>query len=381
MPERIYLDNNSSTPLDPIVSAYIVEMLPKLIGNPSSTHAYGRNIKSLITKSKDTIAEFLGVKTKELVFTSCGTESINIALNGIAGVKPKGHIITSVAEHACVIAVCKQLESVGHPVTYLPPGEVGAVAVDAVKAAIRPDTCMIALMAVNNETGVKTDISAIAAVAHAHGIPFVVDAVAQLGKEVVDIPVGVSAMAFSGHKVHALQGVGLLFVRVGTKLKPVIVGGEQELGRRAGTENVIGILSLGKAIEQLLDRPEKYYVKMADLRDSFESYLMEHLDNVVVNGMGSRISNVSNLSFGGVDGETLLMLLDKAGIAASHGSACSSGALEPSRVLTSMGLDVERVRSSIRFSFSRFNTHEEVEEACERIVRTITTLRTPNWCP
>lgn len=365
MPQRIYLDNNSSTPLDPRVCEHLKTLLPALGGNPSSTHSYGRAIKGLIAKSRDTIAAFLGVKPSELIFTSSGTESANLAIRGLAANRPKGHIITSGAEHSCVIAACKLLEVRGHAVTFLSPGEYGAVTPEAVKSALRPDTCLVALMAVNNETGVKTDISAIAKIAQQHNVPFFVDGVAQLGKEPVHIVPGITAMSFSGHKIHALQGIGLLYLRSGAKLQPLIVGGEQEHGRRAGTENVLGIISFGKAVELMEDSA---YEHIRQLRDHFEKGLGK-LDNVRINGEGSRVSNVSNLAFEGIDGETLLMQLDKAGIAASHGSACSSGALEPSRVLLSMGLPTERVTSSIRFSFSRLNTLQEVEAACQVITK------------
>ncbi|HEV8051675.1 MAG TPA: cysteine desulfurase family protein [Parachlamydiaceae bacterium] len=362
---RIYLDNNASTPLDPLVADFIVKNLPLLQGNPSSSHSFGQAARSLINKAKASISSFFGVKSSELIFTSGGTESVNIAIRGLISHKPPGHIITSSVEHSCVIAVCKLMEAQGYSVSYLPSGPLGAVQPDAVKAAIRPDTQLIVLMAVNNETGVKTDIQSIARITQEHRIPFFVDAVSQLGKEVILIPPGISAMAFSGHKVHALQGIGLLYLRTGTKLQPLIFGGEQEYGRRAGTENVLGILSLSKAMELL--SPAAYEgVKL--LRDRFESVLLKAIPGLLINGEGARISNVSNLAFPGVDGEALLMNLDRAGIAASHGSACSSGSLEPSRILLGMGLPLERVNSSIRFSLSRLTTAAEIEAACATII-------------
>lgn len=363
--QRIYLDNNASTPLDPAVADFIVKILPSLQGNPSSSHSFGQTARSLINKAKASIALFLKVKPTELIFTSGGTESVNMAIKSLVANKAPGHIITSAVEHACVIAVCKQLESQGYAVSYLPTGSVGAVQPEAVKAAIRPDTQLIALMAVNNETGVKTDIESIAQIAQERKIPFFVDAVSQLGKEEVRIPQGVSAMAFSGHKIHALQGIGLLYLRSGIKLKPLIIGGEQELGRRAGTENVLGILSLAKAVELLSPPP---YKTIESLRDRFEGVLLKEIPGLLINGEGLRVSNVSNLAFPGVDGEALLMNLDRAGIAASHGSACSSGSLEPSRILLGMGLPLDRVNSSIRFSLSRLTTAAEVDAACAIIV-------------
>lgn len=364
-PKRIYLDNNASTPLDPLVADCIVKTLPLLQGNPSSSHYFGQTARALINKAKALIASFLKVKSSELIFTSGGTESVNMAIKGLAANKAPGHIITSAVEHSCVIAVCKQLESQGYTVSYLPTGAFGAVQSEAVKAAIRPDTQLITLMAVNNETGVKTDIASIAQIAQNCRIPFFVDAVSQLGKEEIQIIPGISAMAFSGHKIHALQGIGLLYLRAGTKLQPLIIGGEQEYGRRAGTENVLGILSLAKAIELLLPAT---YERIQSLRDRFESILLKEIPGLLINGEGDRVSNVSNLAFPGIDGEALLMNLDRSGIAASHGSACSSGSLEPSRILLGMGFPLSRVNSSIRFSLSRLTTVAEIEAACAIIL-------------
>ena len=370
MPLKVYLDNNATTPLDPEISEFIIQKLPSLNGNPSSSHSFGRSVRVLISQARDSAAAFLRVNPRELIFTSGGTEGVNMGIRGLVGSKKSGHIITSAAEHSCVISCCKFLESSGFTVTYLNPGPWGAVTPE-VHAAIQPDTCLITLMAANNETGVKTDIEAIAAIAEVHSIPFFVDGVALLGKEPFTIPRGVSAMAFSGHKIHALQGVGLLFVRLGLKLTPLIIGGEQEFGRRAGTENVLGIISLGKALEILLKNLPETSAEILRLRNLFEGKLKKHIPNLLVNGDGPRISNVSNLAFPGIDGETLLMNLDRAGLAASHGSACSSGALEPSRILLSMNLPVERVNSSIRFSLSRLTTEADIETACKIIARSL----------
>lgn len=367
MTQRIYLDNNASTPLDPRLADFIVQTLPNLQGNPSSSHSFGQYTRGLISKARAVIASYLHVKTNELIFTSGGTESVNMAILGLVNKVP-GHIITSRVEHSCVIATCKQLEAFGYEVTYLPTGPMGAVSSESVQAALRPETQLVALMAVNNETGVKTDISTIAKITQQNRIPFFVDAISMLGKEEVVIPQGVSAMAFSGHKIHALQGIGLLFLRSGTKFHPLLIGGEHEYGRRAGTENLLGILSLAKAFEWLSMDGFKH---IQNLRDRFEKMLSKTLTNVVINGEGPRTSNVSNVSFLGIDGETLLLNLDRLGIAASHGSACSSGALEPSRILLAMGLPLDRVNSSIRFSLSRLTTEAEIDAACTIIIRLV----------
>jgi cysteine desulfurase len=372
MTQRIYLDHNASTPLDPRIANFITQILPHLEGNPSSAHHFGQQVRGLISQARSTLALYLNVKPSELIFTSGGTESVNNAILGLLAHRSPGHIITSAVEHACVIATCKKLETQGHRVTFLPVGSYGAVLPEDLLAAIQPDTQLIALMAVNNETGVKTDILSIADIAKKHAIPFFVDAISQLGKEEVFIPSGVSAMAFSGHKIHALQGIGLLFLRSGVKLHPLIIGGEQEYGRRAGTENVLGILSLAKAVELLSTASMKSIQK---LRMKFESTLLQEIPRVLINGEGPRTSNVSNLAFLGVDGETMLMNLDRVGIAASHGSACSSGSLEPSRILLEMGLPLMQVNSSIRFSLSRLTTAEEIDVACGIIIELVNKIQ------
>lgn len=369
--QSVYLDNNASTPLDPRIATFIADTLPSLVGNPSSTHTYGRRVRSLLTHARDAAASFLQVTPREVTFTSGGTESANLGIRGLVAQKKGGHIITSAVEHSCVIACCKQLEGCGFTVTYLRPGPWGAVTAEAVEAAIRSDTCLIALMAANNETGVKTDLTGVAAIAERHRIPFFVDGVALLGKERFLIPKGVSAMAFSGHKIHALQGIGLLYVRTGIKLQPLLIGGEHEFGRRAGTENVLGILSMGKAFELMSEECQASSERMFALRQQFEESLLKLLPQILINGEGPRTANVSNIAFPGIDGETLLMQLDRVGIAASHGSACSSGALEPSRILLNMDLPMDRVRSSIRFSLSRFTTEAEIAAVCHALIQLV----------
>jgi len=363
--KRIYLDNNAATALAPEVSNLIIDTLPNLQGNPSSIHKPGQIIRGLIAKARAEIASHLKVNSTEIIFTSGGTESVNTALRGLIYGKKTGHILTSVVEHPCVIETCKQLESEGHEVTYLPVGLHGAVLPEAVRKALRPDTQLIALMAANNETGVETDVESISKIALERKIPFFVDAVSWLGKAKVKIPQGVSAMAFSGHKIHALQGIGLLYLRSGVKLHPLLVGGEQEYGRRAGTENVLGIISFAKAISLITSESIE---EIRRLRDLFEKTLQEAIPGLLINGEGSRIANTSNLSFPGIDGESLLMHLDREGIAVSHGSACSSGSLEPSRILLGMDLPLERVNASIRFSLSRLTTQAEIEKACSVII-------------
>lgn len=334
----IYFDNNATTPLAPEVRDHYIESLSHF-GNPSSTHALGQKAYSLLTKARRSIASFLQCDPHEIYFTSGATEGLNFLLK-----LKKGHVISSAIEHPCVFA---QLEQA----TLLSPKEDGVITAKQVAEAIRPDTSLICIMAANNETGVINEWVEIAHLAEAHGIPYIVDGVALLGKAPFKIPRGVTGMAFSGHKIHAPKGTGFVYLRKGTKLTPLLIGGGQERNMRGGTENVPAISALAKAIE-LID----YKCP----RNLFEKLLLEQFPDVHINGTGPRVSNVSNVSFPGVDGESLLQNLDLNGIAVSHGSACSSGALEPSRVLLKMGLPMARVRSSVRFSFSRYNTEEEI---------------------
>lgn len=375
MRSRIYVDNNASTPIDPKVLEVMTKDLTENFGNPSSIHSFGQESKKRLLHARHSIASFFHVKPSELVFTSGGTEALNMVIRGLFEKNPNGHIVTSSVEHSAVYTTVKAMEAAGATAAFLSPGLFGAVTADAVRAALRPDTRLIALMAVNNETGVKTDIDGIAAIALERGIPFLVDGVALLGKEAFTIPPGVSAMCFSGHKLHAPKGIGLAFIQSRLKLAPLITGGEQENGRRGGTENIPGIVAFAKAVEMLQEALPESTQRMCRLRDYLENSLLQKLSDVVVNGQGPRVVNTSNLSFAGVEGESLLAALDMEGIAVSHGSACASGALEPSRILLNMGIPTERARSSIRFSLSRFTTEQEIEECIQIVVRLVKRLR------
>ncbi len=375
MTQRIYLDNNASTPPDPRVVEAVIADLHNHIGNPSSVHFFGQDIKSRLSKARQTIATYLNVRPREVIFTSGGTEAINMVLRGVLFNNPQGHVISSNVEHSAVFATLKDLEKRGGAITFLSPGEWGAASVDAVRAALRPNTTLIALMAVNNETGVKTDIHAIASLAKELNIPFVVDGVALLGKEAFTIHGGVSAMCFGGHKLHAPKGIGCAFIRNNLKLIPQITGGDQEFGFRAGTENMPGIIGLAKAVEILKNELPEASIRMENLRNKLEKEIMAKLPNVIVNGQGPRVVNTSNLAFMGVEGEVLLTNLDLEGIAVSHGSACASGALEPSRILLNMGISPERASSSIRFSLSRFTTEAEIDHTIDVIVKVVSRLR------
>lgn len=359
---RIYLDNNASTGVDPKVLNAMMDDLSGIPGNPSSIHYFGQEARKQLSLARQMIGESLHVKPSELVFTSGGTEALNMILRGFWATHPKCHIVTSNIEHSAVYHTLQALEKKGASVTYLPAGLWGAVRLEQLKD-LRPH--LIVLGSVNNETGVKTDIETIAHFAHEANIPFVVDAVSHLGKEVLKIPPGVSAMVFSGHKIHAPKGIGLAFMRTSLKIEPELTGGDQEHSKRAGTENLSGILGLAQAIELLNTELPSATARMQQLRDRLIEGLMNKCGNIVVHGQGPRICNTANISFPHAEGESLLMKLDLNGISVSHGSACSSGALEPSRILLNMGIPPAVARTSLRFSLSRFTTAEEIEAVLE----------------
>jgi cysteine desulfurase len=375
MRERIYLDNNAGTLVAQPVIAAIVEHLQKIPGNPSSLHSFGQEARAVLNKGRSTIAEFLHVKPKEIIFTSGGTESLNMVLFGLFAENPQGHIITSNVDHSAVYSTCKYLETRGCRVTYLQPDLGGVIKPEEVRESIQSDTRLITLMGVNNETGIKTDIDAMARIAKDAKIPFLVDAIAWFGKERFVIPDGVSAMAFSGYKCHGPKGIGFAYILQSLKITPLLMGGEQEFLRRGGTENLPGIVGLTAAVQLLNEHLPEATHRMAALRDHLEKSLMERLSGVTVNGQGSRICNTTNLSFKNVEGETLLAKLDLAGLAVSHGSACASGALEPSRVLLNMGIPKKVAASAIRFSLSHLTTPEEIDDAIDIVIKTVEALR------
>lgn len=375
MIQRIYLDNNATTALDDDVYKVLCEALLLYFGNPSSVHRSGQEAKAALVKARNRVAALLGVSSQEIVFTSTATEALNILLRGYLGSFHSGHVITSNLEHAAIFQTLTSLQTDRLKVSFLTGGQYGAVQPDDVERAIRPDTKLICLMAANNETGVLTDITDIAEIAQRHHIPFIVDGVALFGKQQFHIPPGVSAICFSGHKFHAPKGVGCMVVRKTLKFLPMITGGDQEGGRRAGTENVPAIIALAEAMGRTQESLREAVDQMTMLRDSFEEQLIKKLGKVSVNGQGPRVCNTSNLCFEGIDGEALLIYLDMQGIEASLGSACASGAIEPSRVLLNMGLSRSKAASSLRFSLSRYSTKEEIERAVQVIVDGVQRMR------
>jgi cysteine desulfurase len=372
---RIYLDNNATTALDPIVLEAIAKDLSSPPSNPSSLHTYGQEAKRKLLGARESIATYLKAKTKEILFTSSGTESMNFLIRGLITPTAKPHIITSNVEHSCIEATLQDLEKKGCEISYLPAGLSCFITEEAIEKAIRPNTQLLVFSAVNSETGVKQDLTALSNLALKHKIPLVIDGVALLGKESFSIPPGVTGMGFSAHKLHGPKGVGFVFLRSLSKISPLITGGGQEYNLRSGTENLTGILGLAKAISLLKEKLPKATEQMQSLKDSFEKSLLTALPFIQINGTSSRICNVSNIAFPGVDAETLLIQLDLQGIAASHGSACSSGALEPSRVLTQMGLSPSLTKSSVRFSLSRDTTQEELDQTVELLILLVEKLR------
>ncbi len=349
-------------------------MLQDLTGppaNPSSVHWFGQQARARLIQARNQISSFFQIKPEELIFTSGGTESINYFLRGLT---KGGHLITTSIEHSAIFRTVQELEKKGRAITYVPVGPWGAPNPEDIEAAIRSDTQAIVLSAANAETGVKIDIEKIATLAKQREIPFFLDAVSFIGKEPFSLAPGITALALSGHKFHAPKGIGALILR-NLKLLPAITGGGQEHQLRAGTENLAGILGLAEAVQILKEEQETITQKLLQLRDTLEKGLFSLVPDIQINGEGPRISNTSNIAFSGVDGETLLMLLDMEGISVSHGSACSSGSLEPSRVLLNMGLDRKRARSSIRITLSRLNNLEEIEIAVTKIVECVKRLR------
>jgi len=373
MSQTIYLDNNATTFVDDriINDPYVMNILKKPL-NPSSLHEYGREAKNILLQAKKTIGSFLSVSSDSIIFTSGATEALNICIQG--AFCSSGHIVTSSVEHACIYNTLIEMQKKGCRVSFANVNETGAVDPKDIEKLIKPDTKLIVISAVNSETGVKTDLEEVAKIAKKHSIPLVVDGVALLGKEQFKIPDGVSAMCFSGHKIHSPGGIGFFYHHPSFRLAPLAYGGGQENSLRPGTHNLFGIACLEKAISLLKEELPLASKKMKRLRDYFETSLKQKLD-IEINGTAERIANTSNISFLDIDAETLLIYLDRNHLSASHGSACASGAIEPSRVLTNMGLSKKRVQSAIRFSLCRMTTQEEIERAIKIIIEVVQKLK------
>jgi cysteine desulfurase len=373
---RIYLDNNATTPVLPEVVEAMRPYFGERFGNASSIHSYGQETRAAVEQARDSVAGLLGCRASEVVFTSGGTEADNLAIAGFC--TAGDHVIASTVEHHAVLRACKHLEEIGCEVRFLPVDERGVVDPDDVRRALRPSTKLISIMMANNETGVLQPVEEIGKIAAEAEVVFHTDAVQAAGKVPIDVQrIGCHALSISGHKMHAPQGVGALYVRKGAKLRPLFYGGRHERSRRAGTENVAGIVALGKAAELAMRGFERGDGrKMATLRDRLEQGILAQVEDDGVNGGGApRVPNTTNIYFDHIDGEAMEIALDLKGLAVSTGAACSSGAIEPSHVLIAMGLRPDRARASMRFSLGKHNTAEEIDRALALVPETVARLR------
>jgi cysteine desulfurase len=373
---RVYFDNNASTPVLPEVFDAMRPYFGERFGNASSIHHHGQDTRAAVERARESVATLVGSRPSEIVFTSGGTEGDNLAIFGLA--RSGDHVISSTIEHHAVLNACKHLEEMGCEVTYVPVDGRGQVDPDDVRRALRKNTRLITIMMANNETGVLQPVEAIGKIAAEADVYFHTDGVQAAGKVPLDVNrIGCDLLSISGHKMHAPQGVGAVYVRKGTLLQPMLYGGRHERSRRAGTENVPGIVALGKAAELAQETFQRGDDKaMAASRDRIQKTILENVEATGLNGEGApRVSNTTNIYFDYIEGEALVIALDLKGLAVSTGAACSSGAIEPSHVLTAMGLRPDRARASIRFSLGKQNTPEEIDFALDILPKTVSRLR------
>ena len=378
MQDTIYFDNNATTAVAPEVVEAMLPFLTKLYGNPSSIHRFGGQVMAHVDKAREQLAGLLGATPSEIIFTSCGTESDNAALRSAVFTQPKRKkIVISQIEHPAILNTAKDLERSGVAVAVIPVDEHGRLDMEKAKAEIDENTALVSVMWANNEIGNIFPVRELAEMAHAKGALFHTDAVQAVGKVPINLAVdGIDFLSLSGHKLHAPKGVGALYVRRGIRFHPFVIGGHQENGRRAGTENVASLVGLGAAAELAKANMEKENTFVRSLRDTLEQGVVATIKDVRVNGdVANRLPNTTNISFEYIEGESILMLLDQFGICASSGSACTTGSLEPSHVLRAMNLPYTAAHGAIRFSFSRYNTMEEVQFTLEKLPPIIARLR------
>lgn len=374
----VYMDNNATTK---VADEVIEDMLPyfgEFYGNPSSMHTFGGQVGKKVVEARQRIASLLGCAADEIVFTSCGTESDNTAIRGVlesAGQRRK--IITSRVEHPAVLGTCRQLEGHGYMIVEVGVDKAGRLNVDELKDCVDENTALVTIMHANNETGVIFPVEEIAQFVKSKGVIFHTDAVQSVGKIPVNLKdSAIDLLSISGHKLHAPKGVGVLYVRKGTRLTPFMLGGHQESGKRAGTENVPGIIALGRACELAEQNIERENTVVKALRDRLEKKILATCPDSFVNGdIENRLPNTSNISFEYIEGESILMMLDRFGICGSSGSACTSGSLEPSHVLRAMGVPFTAAHGSIRYSLSRYTTEEEVDFVADKMPEIVNRLR------
>jgi len=384
MSRVIYMDNNATTRIADEVVEGMIPYLKTYYGNPSSMHTFGGQVAKPIAKAREKVAALLGANPTEVVFTSCGSESDNMAIKGVLEANPeKRHIITTRVEHPAVLNLCKYLEKKGYEVTYLAVDRSGRLNLDQLRDSIRPDTAIVSVMYANNETGVIFPVEEIGQIVKSHEVVFHVDAVQAAGKIPLNMKnSNIDLLSISGHKLHAPKGVGALYIRRGVRIVPLIIGGHQERNRRGGTENVASIIGLGKAAELALEHIDEENTRVRSLRDKLQNGLLKTVPKIRINGdLEHRLPNTLNVSFEYIEGEAILLMLDQHGICASSGSACTSGSLEPSHVLRAMGVPFTAAHGSIRFSLSRYNTEQEVDYVLSVVPDIVKKLRdlSPFW--
>ena len=377
---RVYMDHSATTPTDPDVAHLIMTYMTEKYGNPSSIHSFGREVKMAVEDARRQVASFIGARPEEITFTSGGTEADNMVVLGVAeAYRKKGkHLITSAIEHHAILDTCEYLAKNGYELTILPVDEHGFVSAADVEKAIRPDTILITVMHANNEVGTIQPIAEIGKIAKAYGVIFHVDAVQSLGKIPVNVQdMNVDLLTVSSHKIYGPKGVGALFIRKGIRLAPLFHGGGQEKKRRSGTENAPGIIGFGLACELAGQRMAAEAAELTRLRDRLMQGILERIDYIKVNGplTEGRLPNNVNVSVRFIEGEALLLSLDLVGIAASSGSACTSGSLDPSHVLLAMGMPHEIAHGSLRLSLGRQNTDEDVDYVLEQLPKIVSRLR------
>ena len=380
----IYVDNNATTRVDPEVLREMLPYFSEYYGNPSSMHHFGGQVMEAVNRAREKVAHLIGADPSEILFTSCGTESDNTAiLAAIQSYPEKRHLVTTRVEHPAVLNLCKHLMKQGYRVTELPVNREGLLDLDQLRDAVTPYTAVVSVMFANNETGVIFPVNEIAGIVKEKGSVFHCDAVQAAGKIPMDMSRNqIDLLSISGHKLHAPKGVGALYIRRGARFRPFLIGGHQEHGRRGGTENIPSIIGLGKACELAGEHLIEENTKVRALRDRLEKGLLEKVPRTWLNGHPAlRLPNTTNLSFEYIEGEAILLLMSKEGIAASSGSACTSGSLEPSHVLRAMGVPFTGTHGSIRFSLSRFNTDEDIDVILEKVPAIIARLRelSPYW--
>jgi cysteine desulfurase len=380
----IYLDNNATTQVAEEVLEAMLPYFREFYGNPSSMHTFGGQVGQKIRAAREQVAALIGALPEEIIFTSCGTESDNSAIRSALTTQPdKKHIVTSRVEHPAVRALCAHLATQGYRITELPVDKNGILDLENLEKSMTPDTAVVSLMWGNNETGVIFPVEEAAAMAHDRGILFHTDAVQTVGKIHINMKNNVIDMlSISGHKLHAPKGIGVLYIRRGTKYVPFLIGGHQEKERRGGTENAPSIIGLGKACELAAKNMEKENTYVKKLRDKLEAELLKRIPQSRVNGdTNDRLPNTTNISFEYVEGEAILLLMNELGICASSGSACTSGSLQPSHVLRAMGVPFTMAHGSVRFSLSIYNTDKEIDFVIEKMPGIIERLRgmSPFW--